>query len=105
MTKFFIVLEIRKDTSSKVDYKLWVYALQKFEFKFLSKEEKYYGYFTFKNHMVLIISDNSADFFFTKLNIQTAFKFLSYTPRDEKDPPVSIEPLSYFHEYKNGQFN
>jgi hypothetical protein len=104
-----VMLGIHKNNvqNEKDNYELRVTTLTLKEFAFFSFiEDKYLGYFEYRSHLVLVYGDDNTKHFFSNTNVIKEFDFLPLKPNDYKNkPPVSLEPIAFIYNFKNGQFN
>jgi hypothetical protein len=104
-----IMLRIRKIKPIKTEndnYALSVATLDLDAFKYFKfHTDKYFGYFEYQGHTVLVYGDDNIGYFFSQMTTTKYFYFLAYKPYDtDKNPPVSIEPDVYIYRYANGKF-
>ena len=72
-------------------------------FSFFS--DRYFGYFNYRNHIVLVYGDNNIGYFFKKTTALKHFYFLAVKHHDDVNkPPVAIEPYVYKLDFLNGEF-
>ena len=102
-----IMLEVEKiaqDSSCKAceNYVLKVTSIGPNEFRFFSlHSDKYYGYFEYKDRIVLVYSEDVLPCFFSRSEENKHFDFLSYQ-HSPNDPPISLEPIVYTYILKCG---
>src|ERR1700733_11166704 len=107
-----IMLRIQKsdkqNITSKVDddYKLRITKLMTKDFAFFNLvSDKYFGYFTYKKHVVLVYGDKNIGYFFKKTKAERHFDFLSVKRYDDvNNPPIAIEPEVFVYDFINGKF-
>jgi len=76
------------------------------DFRFFSPPgDKYFGYFVYNGHLILVYGDQHVGYFFDKTEIKKKFPFVSLKEKfDPNIPPVAFEPAYATYEYKNGKF-
>src|SRR6185503_7132557 len=96
---------VQKASDDSIAYELRVAVLDQRAFKFFNfNRDKYFGFFNYRKHFVLVYGDNSADYFFSKVNFKKRFEFMPEKPYDfDKNPPISVEPSVFLYNYKNGR--
>ncbi len=85
-------------------YQLSLSTLESKEFAYFDPI-KYYGYFEYKNHFILVYGDNSPVHFFIKTTLKKQFAFLPTKTRDPNEPPISIENDSIVYTFTKGQYS
>jgi hypothetical protein len=96
----------RKNIRENESYEVRVTKLGMGDFSFFNfVNDKYFGYFEYKKHIVLVYGDNDNGFFFSKEKIRKRFNFLSIKKYDDKKhPPISIEPIVFIYNFSGGEF-
>lgn len=69
-------------------------------------KDKYFGYFEYKKHIVLVYGDENTEKFFLKTGYRKTFSFLLVKiNRNINKPPVSLEPNVLIYHYSDGVFS
>jgi hypothetical protein len=68
--------------------------------------DKYFGFFNYQNHLVLVYGDDSPSYFFNKTTAKKSFEFMPMKAYviDRNHPPIPIEANLSLYSYKNGKF-
>jgi hypothetical protein len=96
-----------KGPSDSIGIRLGVTAVDTSSFQFFHfRSDKYFGFFYYKNHLVIVYGDDSPHLFFFRTNDKKSFDFMPLTPYviDKDHPPIPIEATSSLYDYNNGKF-